>query len=449
MTWYNLALMEFLFQLGLVILLVLLNGYFVASEFALVAVRKTRIDELAKQGNVTAKLLQGALQHLDSYISATQLGITLASLALGWIGEPAIAHFLEPYFTFLPRDAAFFTAHTFAVITAFSIITFLHIVLGELAPKSIALQRSEATSLIIITPLILFTKLFRPVIVFLNGAGQLVLKLLGLSGPGGHQLVHSEEEIRMLLSQSALEGAIPSKEVEMVYNVFQLGDTPVKYIMIPRTDVLAFNIASSLENVIRRIEQHPHSRFPVFENTRDSIIGFVHVKDIYRELLKHGKNKKLSELGITRTIISVPEVKKIDAVLQDMRRKRIHIAVVHDEYGGTAGIVTLEDIIESLVGEIEDEFEQSPTNITRQKDGSYSIKGNTLITEFQGKFRLPLKGQGYTTIGGLVFGLLGHEPRIGDSVQITTLCLTIESIEGKRIKMIKLEKLKKKTAAKR
>lgn len=435
--------MEFVFQLGIVLLLVFLNGYFVASEFALVAVRRTRVDELARKGNITAKVLQGALNNLDNYISATQLGITVASLALGWIGEPAIAHAIEPLLTFLPSQAALLTSHTLATIIAFTIITFLHIVLGELAPKSMALQRAEATSLIVITPLIIFTKVFRPFIWVLNGAGQLVLRLFGLHAPSGHQLVHSEEEIRMLLSQSAQEGAIPSKEVEMVYNVFQMGDTPVKYVMIPRTDILAFNIATPLAEVVRKIERHPHSRFPVYENNIDTIIGFVHVKDIYRELMQKNESAKLSDLSITRTIISVPEVKKIDKVLVDMRKKRIHIAVVNDEYGGTSGIVTLEDIIESLVGEIEDEFEEDIFNITKKKDGSYAIRGHTLITDFKQKFKMPLKGQGYTTIGGLVFGLLGHEPRIGDTVQISNLILKIEAIDGKRIKLIKLLKAKK------
>lgn len=436
--------MEFLFQIGLVLLLVLLNGYFVASEFALVAVRKTRIDELAKKGNLSAKVLQGALQNLESYISATQLGITLASLALGWIGEPAIAHVLEPYLRFLPSEAAFITSHTLSVIIAFSMITFLHIVLGELAPKSIALQQSEKTSLLIIAPLVLFTKIFWPVIWLLNGAGQLVLRIFGFRAPSGHQLIHSEEEVRMILSQSAQGGAIPSREVEMVYNVFQLGDTPVKYVMIPRTDVLAFNVAATLTNIVGRIEKHPHSRFPVYENTIDSIIGFIHVKDIYRELLKQGGDMRLSQLNITRTILSVSEVKKIDSVLSDMRKKRIHIAVVNDEYGGTSGIVTLEDIIESLVGEIEDEFEEVVTNITKQKDGSYIVSGHTLISDFKEKFHLSLKGQGYSTIGGLVFGLLGHEPRIGDTVEISNLALKIEEIEGKRIKRLKLRKIKRK-----
>lgn len=439
---------ETTFQIILVFVLVLLNGYFVASEFALVSVRKTHVNELAKKGNLSAKVLQNALQHLDRYISSTQLGITLASLALGWIGEPAIAHSIEPLLTFLPNEAALITSHTLSIAIAFSIITFLHIVLGELAPKSIALQKPEATSLIVIAPLILFTKVFNPFIWFLNGAGQLVLRLIGFPAPSGKQIVHSEEEIRMLLSQSALEGTIPSKEVEMVNKVFQLGDISVEGIMIPRADVLAFNIVTELKDIVERIEHHPHSRFPVFEGTIDNIIGFIHVKDIYKEFLQKNDSAKLFSLSIIRDIIHVPEVKKVDKVLQEMRTKRVHLAVVHDEFGGTAGIVTLEDVIESLVGEIEDEFDEPTQNIIRQKDNSYLIAGHTLIDEIQEKFSLPLKGQGYTTIGGLVFGILGHEPRVGDVVQLGNLLLEVKHVEGKRITLLKLKKIAKKSMVK-
>lgn len=435
--------MEFFFQILLVIILVLLNGYFVASEFSLVAIRKTRVDELARKGNLTAKILQKALNDLDSYISSTQLGITLASLALGWIGEPALSRFIEPHLTFLPSSLSLITSHTLSVIIAFSIITFLHIVLGELAPKSIALQRSEKTALVIITPLILFTKLFLPFIWILNGAGHVVLKVFGLSAPSGHQLLHSEEEVRMILSHSAQGGAIPPKEVEMVYNVFQLGDTPVKLIMIPRTDVIALNVGLTIKDVLKKIEHNSHSRFPVYEGSIDSIIGFVHIKDMYKELLKNGGNNKLSELKIIREIISVPENKKIDLVLSEMRKKRIHIAVVHDEYGGTAGIVTLEDIIESVIGDIEDEFDKPVKNMQRQKDGSYVIQGHTLIDDIRERFKLPLKGQGYTTIGGLVFGLLGHDPRVRDTVQISNIQLQVIEIDKKRIKTLRLKKVAK------
>lgn len=436
--------MEFVLQFGLVVLLVLLNGYFVASEFALVAVRKTRIAELAAKGNVAAKLLQKSLSDLDNYISATQLGITLASLALGWIGEPAIAHFLEPLLTFLPHTEALITSHTAAVIIAFSLITFMHIVLGELAPKSIALERSEATALVIITPLIIFSRIFKPFIWLLNNSGHLILRIIGLKRSGEEGVVHSEEEVRMILRQSSEEGAIPAKEVEMVYNVFQLGDIPVKVVMVPKPEIVAFNVTTLIGDVVKKIDSHPHSRFPVYESSIDNVIGFIHVKDVYRELLSKGETVRLSKLDIVRKVIIVPEVKKIDAVLSEMRRKRIQLAVVTDEYGGTAGVVTLEDIIESVIGEIEDEFDSPIQNIQRLKDKSYVIEGHTPIEEVRKKFNLALKGQGYTTIGGLVFGLLGHEPEKGDVVELNNLIFEVKEVEGKRIRQIKLKRKSRK-----
>lgn len=369
--------MEFGFQLILVFILVLLNGFFVASEFALVGVRKTRIEELVKKGNRSAKIVQKSIAHLDTFISATQLGITLASLALGWIGEPAIAHFLEPLFDdFLPDRVAIVSSHTAAIAIAFSIITFLHIVLGELAPKTIALQRAEATSLLIITPLTIFTTVFKPFIWILNSAGNLVLKLVGFQAPSGHQLVHSEEEIKMILAQSAEMGAIEKEEVKMVYSVLRLGDTPVKEIMIPKKDVIAFDINTPLGEVVVFAEKNLHSRFPVYKKTLDNIVGFIHIKDIYKivledrkiipitqfykKLFRRNRDKTIGQSDAIREILKVKDLRKIDDVLIDMRRERVHIAAVINKRGKTIGIVTMEDVLESLVGEIHDEFEKKP-----------------------------------------------------------------------------------------
>jgi CBS domain containing-hemolysin-like protein len=251
----------------------------------------------------------------------------------------------------------------------------------------------------------------------------------------------------MLLSQSSQNGAIPKKEVEMVLNALTLGDIPVRSIMIPRPDIVAFNVTATVQEVVKKIKDHPHSRFPVYEGTIDTVSGFIHVKDIYKALLEKGGDSRLAQLKIIREIISVPEGKKIDAVLQDMLKKRIHLAVVNDEFGGTAGIVSLEDVIESLVGEIEDEFDRPSQTMIRNSDGSYRIDGLTLIDDVQEKFHFPLKGQGYTTIGGLVFGLLGHEPKIGDTVQIGLITLEVTEIEGKRIKSLKLKKQKSKPSS--
>ncbi len=376
--------MEIIPQLALVFILVFLNGFFVASEFALVAVRKTRINELVKNGNKSARLVQKAIKNLDTYISATQLGITLASLGLGWLGEPVIAKFLEPYLErFLSEQIAFVSAHGAAIVIAFSIITFLHIVLGELAPKSIALQKAETTSLWIIRPLSLFATIFKPFIWILNGAGILVLKLIGFKAPSGHQLVHSEEEIKMILAQSAEEGAIEKEEAEMVYRVLKLGDLPVREIMIPRTKIIAFSIETPLKSVIKTAEENLHSRFPVYKDSIDNIVGFIHIKEIYKYALSDSKQKiveslyktllrkenkaRISKTRLIRKILTVSQAREIDEVLLEMRSKRVHIAVVNDELGGTAGIVTLEDILETLVGEIHDEFEKLDI-ITQNKD---------------------------------------------------------------------------------
>lgn len=432
-----------------------------ASEFALVAVRKTRIDELVKRGNTSAKFVQKALNNLDIFISATQLGIPLASLALGWLGEPAIARSLEPFFhNFLPNDAALITSHGAAFIVAFSVITFLHIVLGELAPKSIALQKSELTSLWVIAPLSLFATVFKLVIWILNETGLLVLRLIGFPTPTGHQSIYSEEEIKMILAQSAEGGAIEKAEAEMVYSVLKFGDLPVKQIMIPRTKIIAFDMDTSLQKVIRVAEKNLHSRFPVFKGSIDNIVGFIHIKEIYKHALSDSKLKlvkgvyrtflkkeeevTISQTKLLRKILQIPETRRIDDVLLDMRKKRVHIAVVTDEYGGISGIVTLEDVLESLVGEIQDEFEVPYKEIQKQKNNTYLVDGFASVESVKSKFKLPIKGEGYTTIGGLVNGLMGHDPAIGEKIIIGDLEMQISEMEKNRIKKMVFKKIHKK-----
>ncbi|OGK19146.1 hypothetical protein A3G67_02640 [Candidatus Roizmanbacteria bacterium RIFCSPLOWO2_12_FULL_40_12] len=357
--------METLLKLLLVIFLVLLNGFFVASEFALVAVRKTRINELVKKGRRRAKLVQFALNDLQSFISATQLGITIASLALGWVGEPAIADLLRPYFQFLPDNAATFSSHTVSVILAFSFITFLHIVLGEVAPKTMALEKSEKVALWIIAPLTLFTKIFQPLIFLLSGAGDLVLKLFGFKTTPGHNLTYSEEEIKMILRHSVEGGAIEKEEAEMISSIFKLGDVSVGQIMVNRGHIVAFDVEITISEMLKQIERYPHSRFPIYRKSIDNVLGFIHIKDIYKILLRGETDKKLAETKI-RTIFTVPESKKVNEVLEDIQNKKVHIAIVKNKQRKTVGLIALEDILERLVGEIPDEFEQLRNQIKSQ-----------------------------------------------------------------------------------
>jgi CBS domain containing-hemolysin-like protein len=437
--------MESVPQLILIFLLILLNAFFAAAEYSLVAVRKSRIDDLVKKGDSLARLVQRVLEDRGSFISTIQLGVTVVSLILGWVGEPLIAQKISSLFTFLPNGQISIIVHTISVVIALVLLTFLSLILGELVPKTIALQKTEMVSLITIAPLFLFAKIFQPFIKFINLSGRIVLRLLGLSSSAGEdQLTYTKDEIKAVLEQIKQSGIVSKEDAEMVQNAFGLGDIQIKKLMIPRADIVAFNVNTAISDLIKKIEQHPHSRFPVYKNSIDEISGFIHVKDVYQLLLKKEHRKKLKQTDLVRKIINVPATKKANEVLLDMRKKHVHLAVVNDEFGQTEGIVTLEDIIESLVGEIQDEFDKPLKEIQRQSDGSYLIDGNTSVELVQRRFKLPLKGQGYTTIGGLVFGLLGREPRLEDKVQIGSNIFKLEVVEGKRIKTLKLDKETKK-----
>jgi CBS domain containing-hemolysin-like protein len=436
--------MALFFTILLLIVLILLNGFFVAAEYSLVTLRKTRVDELAKRKNKSAVLIQKAQHDLSRFISATQLGVTITSLAVGWLGEPVIAKLIEPELGFLPHDYSLYASHTVAVVMGFLLITYVHVVIGELLPKAFALQRTEPTATMTIAPLTVFALIFKPFIWLLDTTSTFLLKLFGLSANAEGQGLHSQEEVSMILSQSGQSGIIPQDEVAMASNAFKLGDTPVSTIMLPRTDIIGLEYRLPVTKVMQIVNESPHSRFPVYKNSLDRIIGYVHIKDIYRAIFAKESTKLLKDLQIIRDILTVPVSKPANDVLLDMQRNRVHMAVVADEFGGTEGIVTLEDIIESLVGEIYDEFEEPERHIRKQSDGSFSVDGRMTIDEVQSKFKLPVKGHGYTTIGGLVFGLLGHEPAVGDTVQIGGITIEITQVAGNRIKRLKIKRVPQK-----
>ncbi len=420
-----------------VILLVLANGFFVAAEFSLVSVRKTRVAELVNQGVPAARWVQLAIENPDRVIAATQLGITLASLGLGWIGEPALAHLLEPIVQLFPAAVRFQVSHSLSAALAFALITFLHVVVGELAPKSIALQNPERTSLVVARPTLWSEWIFKPAIWVLNGSGNLLLRMVGIRPVSGHELVHSVEELRMLVAASAEGGVVKEEESEMLNAIFDLGELVVRQVMVPRTEVLAVEADAPLEEIIALATQSTYTKFPVYEDSLDQIVGIVHVKDLLRAM-QSPDCQNCTARSLMREPIFVPETLSVSALLSQFRQNRQHIAIVLDEYGGTAGLVTLEDLLEEIVGEVSDPFDRFTPEIQTLPDGTALINGLTLIEEVNQRLNLNLQDPNYDTIAGYVLGKLGRIPRVGDSVEADGVRLRVESMDGLRIARLSL-----------
>ncbi|HEX9797264.1 MAG TPA: hemolysin family protein [Anaerolineales bacterium] len=423
-------------RLVAVFLLVLANAFFVAAEFALVSVRKTRIYELAARGHRGAQAVARAIDDPDSVIAATQLGITLSSLGLGWIGEPALSHLLEPVVNLVPATIRSGLSHTISAAIAFGLITFLHVVVGELAPKSIALQRPEATSLVVAQPTLWAESLFRLPIIVLNGAGNGLLRLVGFRPASGHEMVHSVEELKMIVSASAEGGVVEGEEEEILRAVFDFGDTLVRQVMVPRTEVIAVSADAGLGDLMEVIGQQSYTKLPVFEERMDHVIGIVHVKDVLPALHQQPP-AELRARDLMRETIFVPESARVISLLELFRAKRQHMAIVLDEYGGTAGVVTLEDLLEEIVGEVSDPFDNEP-EIQPLADGSSLVDGLTLIEEVNEHFNLKLDDPNYDTIAGFVLGRLGRMAKIGDQVVIDGLQLRVEAMDGRRVERLSL-----------
>jgi CBS domain containing-hemolysin-like protein len=430
-------------SLLLVILLVLANGFFVAAEFALVSVRRTRIDQLVMERRPRARGVQKALGRLDTYIAATQLGITMASLALGFIGEPALARLIEPFTErFLPEAGATLTAHGLAVIIAFTIATALHIVFGELAPKSIALQRPEATSLWVTAPLDIFLKVFRPFIVVLNGVGNAVVRALGFEPAGEHASVHSVEELELIVRSSREAGVVDAQQEYMVAGVFEFAGSHAREIMTPRTEVEAVPVTVSLGELSRMASEGSHSRLPIYDGDLDHIVGVVHVKDVLRALrLQEGGDDAapFDVRTIMRRVLFVAESLPLDRLMAQLRHARLHLAVVVDEFGGTAGLVTFEDLLEEIVGDVADEFDTGQDQIEEHPDGRVEMDGLLSVDEVNSRFGLGIDEEFYDTIGGHVFGILQRPPQIGDEVTIQNgRILRVTALDERRIARLSL-----------
>lgn len=429
--------MDVVWRLAALMALVFANGFFVAAEFAIVTVRKTRIDQMIAEGHRGARTVRRAIGDPDSYIAATQLGITMASIGLGWIGEPALASMIEPVLAFLPTRLAAPTAHTIAVTTAFAIITALHIVLGELAPKTIALERPEATALLAVKPTEVFMKVFWPFISLLNRTGRAVVRLLGLHSRGGHAMVHSEAELKMLVTASQEAGVLEENEEQMLHRVFGFADLTAGQIMTPRTEIVAIPVDAPREVVLGQVATGGQTRLPVYRNDLDNVIGFLHVTDLVRALISPDVPFEVAPL--VREALTVPETLSADDLLADMRRRRVREAIVIDEYGGTAGLVTFESLMERIVGEIGGEFGASKRIVVRP-DGSADIDGLTLVTDVNNQFDLHIDEETYDTVGGYVLGRLGRRARVGDTIDVDGRRMRVDQLDGLRVARVWLSK---------
>jgi CBS domain containing-hemolysin-like protein len=392
--------------------LVLLNAFFVAAEFALVKVRATRLETLARKGNLLAASARRAVERLDAYLSATQLGITLASLGLGWIGEPAFAAVLAWPLALvgIGSEAA---VRSVSVAAAFATITFLHIILGELAPKSLAIQRTEATVLAVALPLRVFYVLFYPALVVLNASSNAVLRLLRIEPAGSETLAHSEEELRLILAESAKAGAVSGSKRRLLENVFAYTRRTAQEIMIPRAEIAYLSLARSWEENLAVIRATEHTRYPLCTLSLDHVVGMVHVKELFyfRDEIRSSDDL----LRHKREILFVPETITLDELQRQFQQKRLHMAVVVDEYGGTTGLVTFEDVLEELVGEIQDEFDREQPKIERTAEGEI-LDGLLLVSDVNGRLGLDLGTVEAKTLGGYITAELGRIARVGDRV---------------------------------
>ena len=416
------------------LILVGLNAFFVAAEFAFVKVRSTRLAQLVAEGNKRALRAQECINHLDAYLSVSQLGITLASLGLGWLGEPAVASLINPLLqSWGINNLALI--HSVSFIVAFALITFLHVVFGELAPKTVAIQRAESLALFLAGPMHFFYFVFYPGVALLNGAANKVVLLFGLEAESEHSRGHSEEELRMLISASYKEGQIKKSEQLLLQNVFKFEKKNAEEIMVPRPQVVFMDINDTMEKNIAIARAAKHTRFPVCDGSPDQVIGLIHIKDVLYQ-----DENSFDLVDLKRDILFVPEGMPLEKLLQEFQRTHQHMAVVVDEYGGTAGIVTMDNILEELVGEIQDEFDQEEPEIKSLPDGSIIVSGSMDVDDAVEELGLPLGDEidEYNTLAGYVLGKLGHFPHTGESISLGKYKMEIARMDGKRIDLFRL-----------
>ncbi len=421
-------------NLFIIAFLLFANGFFVASEFAMVKVRKTRIEQLVKEGNGVAKIALEAIKDLDKFIAAVQLGITISSIGLGWVGESTLARIIEPIFEFIPGAGQTIAAHTVSVPIAFALITFMHVVIGELLPKSIALEYTEKTALIVAKPMQMITFVFNPFIWVLNGFGNWLLNLFKIPHSHKASLVHSTEELDMLVNASYNGGVLNETEKDMLHNVFKFSDLNAKQVMIPRTDMVCISKDTPIEELNALAAENQYTRYPVYEEDIDHIIGLVHVKDLFQLSIK---DEICPIEKILRPVLLVPETITMDNLVLEFKKRKGQMAIVVDEFGGTSGLITLEDVLEEIFGEVQDEFdEEEETDIREVAPNTYLTNAMMRVDEFAEFFNMneeEIDDEDVDTIGGLVIKALGRLAQVKDEVIIHNLKFIVKEIDGARI----------------
>lgn len=422
-----------IFMILIAVILVILNGFFVAAEFALVKVRATRLDEFVHQKRPFAKTARWLFRRMDKSLSACQLGITMASLGLGWIGEPAFAHLLRPVFGMVGIESEF-VIHTVSFIVAFTIITAAHLVLGEQAPKIFAIRKPEVVMLWCALPMKFFYVLLFPFLAALNTVTSVILRKVGIDGAEEHGSIHSEDEIRVLLSEAHLHGEMTKAEHRLLNAVFEFDDTICRKVMTPRNDIVFFDINDPITENMEIFKETKHSRYPLCDDSLDHILGIVHIKD----LLLAQDREQINLRDLARSHHQIPESMPISRLLRQFQKDRQHMAFVTDEYGTVVGMVTLENVIERIVGSVEDEFDLEEPEFVPEESGKFMVQGGVAIETINQKFNLDLDGMEVDTLSGLLVENRGRMLKIGDQVHLEGLTAEVLSIKGERAEKVRL-----------
>jgi CBS domain containing-hemolysin-like protein len=427
-----------IFNLVIIAILIALTAFFVTSEFAIVKIRSSRIDQLIEEGSSKAVSAKKVISNLDEYLSACQLGITITALGLGWIGESTIEHMLNPLFQKLniPESAT----QVLSVGIAFASITFLHVVVGELAPKTLAIQKAELITLIVSRPLILFYKIMYPFIWVLNGSARVVSSMFGLKPVSENEIAHTEEELRIILSESYKSGEINQSEFKYVNKIFEFDNRIAKEIMVPRTEMVSLSKDDSLETFLQVLREEKFTRYPIIDGDKDHIIGLVNIKEVMTDLIGNENLSSQTLENYTRPIIRVIETIPIHDLLVKMQKDRVHMAILMDEYGGTSGLVTVEDILEEIVGEIRDEFDMDEIpEIRKIKENHYIIDSKVLVSEVNDLLGIEINDEDIDTIGGWIL-TENYEAKEGDTIIHDGFFFKILDMEEHHIKYIEVTK---------